>query len=146
MPKKRDHFYWVAFPQRISKVLLIRKGVSGRKLRQPTRDPHLVENEEGDQFVVSGEQLFDTPMAATEASIEYAKKLGVEPMREQNEEQEREDNPVEVEEEEEDPDEEDSDEDEDSDDEEGSDGDSDLDEEEDDDSDDDGYDDDDDDE
>lgn len=144
MPKKRDHFYWVAFPQRISKVLLIRKGVSGRKLRQPTPDPHLVENEEGDQFVVAGEQLFDTPMAATEASIEYAKKLGVEPMREQNEEQEREDNPVEVEEE--DPDEEDSDEDEDSDDEEDSDEDSDLDEEEDDDSDDDGYDDDDDDE
>lgn len=121
MPKKRDHHYWVAFPQRISKVLLIRKGVSGRKLRQPISDPHLVESEEGDQFVVAGAQLFDTPMAATEASIKYAKELGVEPMREQNEEQELEDNPVDLDEEEEEDSDDDSDDDSDEDDEEDSD-------------------------
>lgn len=68
---KRIVWYWVAYPEGVEKVQLIEEGVGARKVKRGLyTKPVTVENEDGDEFIVSSTSLHHSPI---EASVEVAK-------------------------------------------------------------------------
>lgn len=77
---RKDHWYWIAYTNKIEKVKLVRRGTGGRKLHQDIDDPMVVVSEEGDEFVMASADLHDNPVQAHVASIALARENGLEPV------------------------------------------------------------------
>lgn len=71
---------WIAYADGIERVEIVEKGTGGRRYRDKANkplNPYVVENDE-ESFVVSSDDLFDSPIAASCRRAELCKGLGIE--------------------------------------------------------------------
>lgn len=76
MAATRMSFY-IAYPDGISKVSIIRHGASKKQLTRPIKHPVLVEDEDGDRFIISKDSLFNDPASASFERYRLAKAHGI---------------------------------------------------------------------
>lgn len=67
---------YVAYFDGIEKVQIIKKRASSRGLPRDIKNPVLVRDEDGDEFVVGDGELYNNPMQASLAMAKMAKQLG----------------------------------------------------------------------
>jgi hypothetical protein len=67
---------YVAYHDGIERVQIKKERASIRGLPRPVDKPTLVVNEEGEDFVVSRDQLYNNPMQASAASAHMAAQMG----------------------------------------------------------------------
>jgi hypothetical protein len=111
MSRKKTVWYWVAYPDGIEKVQLIEMGVGDRIVKRGFfKKPVTVENEEGDEYIVSHHELYHSPIAASIQVAKLREELGL--GSRDDDDLPTKENPIDVEDEDEDdPDEDDPDED-----------------------------------
>lgn len=68
---------YVAYHDGIERVQIKKNNPSTRGLPRPVQNPVLVVNEEGEDFVVSKDDLYNTPMAASRASVALEQEMGL---------------------------------------------------------------------
>ncbi len=76
MAATRMSFY-IAYPDGISKVFIIRHGASKKQLTRPVKHPVMVEDEDGDRFIISKDSLFNDPASASFERYRLAKVHGI---------------------------------------------------------------------
>ena len=67
---------YVAYHDCIEKVQIVKRKASTRGLPRDIKDPVLVKDEDGDEFVVSADELYNNPMNASLAMAKMAQQLG----------------------------------------------------------------------
>lgn len=98
---------WVAYCDGVEKVQVLKRRVDASKLLRPCANPIMVEDEEGDRFIVSADRCYDTPMDAHLACVKMCRDNGIDEPDEDAPEDEEEDDLDSDEEDEEDEDDED---------------------------------------
>lgn len=69
--------FYIAYPDGISKVSIIRHGASKKQLTRPVKHPVMVEDEDGDRFIISKDSLFNDPASASFERYRLAKAHGI---------------------------------------------------------------------
>lgn len=72
---------YVAYPDGIERVQIKSRRVNTRNLPRPVKNPILVVNEEGEDFVVEATDLYNNPMQASAASARLESSLAANPRR-----------------------------------------------------------------
>ncbi len=67
---------YVAYYDCIERVQIVKKRASTRGLPRDIKDPVLVRDEDGDEFVVGADELYNNPMNASLAMAKMAQQLG----------------------------------------------------------------------
>lgn len=67
---------WVVYPDRVERVEIVKRGANERRLVRPVKSPITVEDEDGNQYVVPLDQLYNDPISASVRQAEYAQQFG----------------------------------------------------------------------
>jgi hypothetical protein len=68
---------YVAYHDGVERVQIVKKRVSSRGLPRDIKNPVLVRDEDGDEFVVGDGELFNNPMQASKAMAKMQAELGM---------------------------------------------------------------------
>lgn len=74
----RGQIMWLAFIETVEKVEVVAKGSGKRVLKQKVKNPYVVRDEEGEEFVIAREDLCDSPRCANLKQAQLRAEFGYE--------------------------------------------------------------------
>jgi hypothetical protein len=69
---------WLAFVETVEKVEIVAKGTGQRVMKNKVKNPYVVRDEEGEEFVIAREDLCDSPRCANLKQAELRAQFGYE--------------------------------------------------------------------
>jgi hypothetical protein len=69
---------WLAFVETVEKVEIVAKGTGQRVMKNRVKNPYVVRDEEGEEFVIAREDLCDSPRCANLKQAELRAQFGYE--------------------------------------------------------------------
>jgi hypothetical protein len=69
---------WLAFVETVEKVVIVAKGTGRRILKNKVKNPYVVRDDEGEEFVIAREDLCDSPRCANLKQAELRAQFGYE--------------------------------------------------------------------